>query len=158
MSNFATFQPALVTAAHPLELAGELPAEALGLQEPGAKAGQPVKAELVVQRDEDNLIVTGTLATTLSLVCGRCGVWMPWIVRARSEHLFEAPHPVSIDLTPSLREDILLELPLNAACRLGADGRCPVTGELYQPPPETTTGSLAGGEVWAALSKIKTKN
>ena len=45
-------------------------------------------------------------------------------VRAQSEHVLEAPHPASIDLTPSLREDILLELPLNAACQLGAEGRC----------------------------------
>jgi uncharacterized metal-binding protein YceD (DUF177 family) len=83
---------------------------------------------------------------------------MPWVVRTQSEHLLEAPHPASIDLTPLLREDILLELPLNAACQLGADGRCPITGELYQPPPEAAPGSLAGGDVWAALSKIKTKN
>jgi uncharacterized metal-binding protein YceD (DUF177 family) len=153
-----TFQPALVTESRPLELAGELSADTLALREQGAKAEQPVKAELVVQRDEDNLIVTGTLATTVELVCGRCGVWMPWAVRTRAEHVFEAPHPASIDLTPFLREDILLELPLNAACQLGADGRCPITGELYQPPPEAAPGSLAGGEVWAALSKIKTKN
>ena len=76
---------------------------------------------------------------------------------ARVEHLFEAPHPNCIDLTPLIREDILLELPLNAVCRLGTDGRCPVTGELYQPPPETS-GTLAGEEVWEALKKIKTKD
>jgi uncharacterized metal-binding protein YceD (DUF177 family) len=154
----ATFQPALVTDSRPLEIAAELSAGVLALSDPGAKAEQPVQAELLVQRDGADLIVTGTLATTLSVVCGRCGVWMPWPVRVRTEHLFEAPHPASLDLTPLLREDILLELPLNAACQLGADGRCPVTGELYQPPPEAAPGSLAGGEVWAALSKIKPKN
>jgi uncharacterized metal-binding protein YceD (DUF177 family) len=153
-----TFQPALVTETQPLDLVGELPPGVLDLQDQIARAAEPIKAELIVVRDGDNLIVTGTLATTLSLVCGRCGVWMPWPIRTRTEHVLEAPHPASIDLTPSLREDILLELPLNAACHLGADGRCPVTGELYQPPPETTTGSLAGGEVWEALSKIKPKN
>ena len=152
------FQPSLVTEERPMELAGELPAGVLDLQDPIAQESDPIKAELVVVRDGENLIVTGTLVTTLSVVCGRCGVWMPWPIRTRTEHVFEAPHPASIDLTPFLREDILLELPLNAACHLGVDGRCPVTGELYQPPPETTTGSLAGGEVWEALSKIKPKN
>jgi uncharacterized metal-binding protein YceD (DUF177 family) len=158
MSNPVLFQPALVTETRPMDLAGDLPASILDLQDPGARAEQPIHAELVVQRDGDNLIVTGTLATTLSLVCGRCGVWMPWPVRTQAEHVLEAPHPASIDLTPSLREDILIELPLNAACRLGADGRCPITGELYQPPPEADPGSLAGEDVWAALSKIKPKN
>jgi uncharacterized metal-binding protein YceD (DUF177 family) len=155
--NPVTFQPALVTETRPLELIGELKADALALQEPVAKAEQPVKVELLVTRDGDNLIVTGTLATTLSVVCGRCASWLPWPVRTTSEHLLEAPHPASIDLTPLLREDILLELPLNAACQLGTDGRCPMTGELYQPPPEAAPGSL-DGDVWAALSKIKTKN
>jgi uncharacterized metal-binding protein YceD (DUF177 family) len=157
MSNPATFQPALVTEERPMELIGELPPEMLELQDSVAKAVQPIKIELLVTREGSDLLVNGTLSTTLQVVCGRCAVWMPWAVRTSSEHVLEAPHPASIDLTPSLREDILIELPLNAACRLGADGRCPVTGELYQPPPETTTGSLAGGDVWAALSKIKPK-
>ena len=156
--NSVTFQPALVTETRALNLEGELEAGTLALDEAMARADQPVKVELLVTRDGDSLLVTGTLVTTLAVVCGRCATWMPWPVRTQSEHLLEAPHPASIDLTLLLREDILLELPLNAACQLGADGRCPITGELYQPPPEAAPGSLAGGDVWAALSKIKTKN
>jgi uncharacterized metal-binding protein YceD (DUF177 family) len=152
-----TFSPALVVEVQPTQLKGDISPEVLGLNEPSARAEQPIHAELLVIREGENLLVTGTLQTTLSLQCGRCATWIPWPVRTRADHLFEPPHPNSIDLTPLLREDILLELPLNAACRLGADGRCPVTGEFYQPPPENS-GSLASGEVWEALSKIKTKN
>jgi uncharacterized protein len=152
--NFITAQ---VTEEHPLDLTGEIPAEALALDEAVARAGQPVKAELRVEKDGENFLVTGWLQTTLTVVCGRCAEWLPWPVRAKAEHLLEAPHPNSIDLTPLLREDILLELPLKAVCRLGADGRCPVTGEVYQPHPETS-GSLASETVWEALSKIKTKD
>lgn len=152
--NFVT---AMVDEQHPLELKGEVPADALGLNEPAARAEQPIKAELLVQKDGEDFLVTGWLQTTLSLLCGRCAVWFPWPVRAKVEHVFEAPQPNCIDLTPFIREDILLELPLNAACRLGADGRCPVTGEFYQPRPETS-GSLVSEEVWDALSKIKTKD
>ena len=151
------FFPALVTEEHPLQLNEEISAEILGLNPASARAEQPFRAEVVVQKDEENFLVTGWATTSFSLVCGRCACWLPWPVRARVEHLFEAPHPNCIDLTPLIREDILLELPLNAACRLGADNRCPVTGELYQPRPETT-GTLAGEEVWEALSKIKTKD
>ena len=151
------FVPALITPEHPLEIKEEISPEVLGLDGTSAKAEQPIRVELVVQKEEEDFLVTGWATTSLSLVCGRCAVWMPWPVRAKVEHLFEAPHPNSIDLTPLIREDILLELPLNAVCRLGADGRCPVTGELYQPPPENS-GTLAGEEVWEALSKIKTKD
>jgi len=151
------FFPALVTEERPLEINEELSAEVLGLNAASARAGQPIRVELVVQKDGENFLVAGWATTALSLVCGRCAEWLPWPLRARVEHLFEGPHPNSIDLTPLIREDILLELPLNAVCRLGADGRCPVTGELYQPRPENS-GTLAGEEVWEALSKIKLKD
>jgi len=148
------FAPGMVDENHPLELKGEVAAEALGLSEPAARAEQPVLVELKVEKDDGNYLVTGWLQTTLSLLCGRCAVWFPWPVRVKVEHLFEGPQPNSIDLTPLIREDILLELPLNAACRLNVDGRCPVTGEVYQPRPEASD-SLAREEVWEALSKIK---
>ena len=151
------FFPALVTEEHPLEINEEISAVVLALNETSVRAEQPIKVELTVQKEEEDFLATGWATTSLSLLCGRCAGWLPWPVRARVEHLFEGPHPNCIDLTPSIREDILLELPLNAACRLGADNRCPVTGELYQPRPETT-GALAGEEVWEALSKIKTKD
>ena len=151
------FFPALVTEEHPLEINEEISAVVLALNETSVRAEQPIKVELTVQKEEEDFLATGWATTSLSLLCGRCAGWLPWPVRARVEHLFEGPHPNCIDLTPSIREDILLELPLNAAFRLGADNRCPVTGELYQPRPETT-GTLAGDEVWEALSKIKLKD
>jgi uncharacterized metal-binding protein YceD (DUF177 family) len=150
------FFPALVTEEHPLEIKDTLSTEVLGLNGASARAEQPIQIEITVQKDEENFLATGWATTTLSLLCGRCAEWLPWPIRAKVEHFFEAPHPNSIDLTPLIREDILLELPLNAVCRLGADGRCPVTGEIYQPRPEAS-GTLVGEEVWDALSKIKTK-
>ncbi len=151
------FFPALITEEHPLELKGDLSAEILGLDKATAKAEQPIQADLVVQKEEESFLVTGWAQTSLSLLCGRCAGWLPWPIRARVEHLFEGEQPNCIDLTPFLREDILLELPLNAVCRLGADGCCPVTGEFYQPHPETS-GPLASEEVWEVLGKVKTKD
>jgi uncharacterized metal-binding protein YceD (DUF177 family) len=150
------FQPALITEEHPLELKEVLPPEVLQLDPTTAKVEKPIQVELTITKDEENFLALGWATTALSLQCGRCAGPLPWPIRARVEHLFEAPHPNTLDLTPLIREDILLELPLNAVCQLGADGRCPVTGELYQPPPETS-GTLVGEEVWEALSKIKTK-
>jgi len=152
-----TFLPALVDETHPLEINQEVSPEILALQDASAKAEKPIQVELRVEKDGENYLVTGWVRTEFSFLCGRCAIWFPAPVRATVEHLFEAPHPNSIDLTPFIREDVLLELPLNAACRLGADGRCPVTGEIYRPRPETSD-SLAGEAVWEALSKIKPKD
>ncbi len=152
-----TFLPALVDEMHPLELKVDVSTEILGFN-PASVAPEPfIHTELLVEKDGENFLVTGWAQTQVSIQCGRCADFFPMLLRARVEHLFEAPHPNSIDLTPFIREDILLELPLNAACRLGADGRCPVTGEVYRPRPESTD-SLTGETVWEALSKIKPKD
>ncbi len=151
------FQPALVTEEHPLELNEEMPAGVLQLDSATTRVEKPIQVGVTIQKDEENFLAQGWATTAFSLVCGRCAEWLPFPVHAKVEHLFEGPHPNIIDLTQLIREDILLELPLNAVCRLGADGRCPVTGEIYQPRPESS-GTLAGEEVWDALSKIKTKD
>ena len=147
-----TFNPALVTEEHPFFIDEEMSAEVL---DPGAgKVEAPIRVDLVVNRDGDDFLVTGWAVTKMSLVCGRCANPLPWPIRAKVEHHFEAPHPPSIDLTPFVREDILLELPLNAVCQLSPEGRCPITGELYQPRPESSK-TLAGEEVWSELDKLQ---
>jgi uncharacterized metal-binding protein YceD (DUF177 family) len=153
-----SFSPALIDENHPLELKGELAVEVLQLDPAVAKTAKPVKIEVMVIKDDDgNYLATGWAVANLSMVCGRCTEWFPMPVRAKVEHFFEPPTPNSIDLTPLIREDVLLELPLNAVCRLGADGRCPVTGEIYQPRPESS-GSIVSEGVWDELSKVKTKD
>ena len=149
------FAPALVTYEAPVEIRETLAPEVLGLDPATAKVEKPVEVEIMVTKDEENFLAQGWAVTKLSLLCGRCTNWMPWPIRARIEHLFEAPHPNSIELTPLVREDILLELPMNAVCRLGADGRCPVTGEIYHAPE--SSGVLGNAEVWSELSKLEVK-
>ena len=152
-----TFSPALVTEEHPLDIHEQIPAQALALDEPSARADQPIDVEVTVQKgEEDDFLVTGWARTTLLLRCARDGEMFPHPLRAKVEHHFEPPHPATIDLTPFVREDILLELPLNAICQLKEGNRCPVTNEVYQPRPENSV-TLAREEVWAPLSKIKPK-
>jgi uncharacterized metal-binding protein YceD (DUF177 family) len=149
------FAPALVTVEAPFEIKETLSPEVLGLDAANAKVEKPVEVEIVITKDEENFLAQGWAVTKLSLLCGRCTSWMPWPIRARIDHLFEGPHPNSIELTPLVREDILLELPMNAVCRLAADGRCPVTGEIYHPPE--SSGVLSSAEVWSELSKLEVK-
>jgi uncharacterized metal-binding protein YceD (DUF177 family) len=151
-----TFSPALVTEEHPLEIHEEIPPQMLALDEPSARATQPVDVEVTVHKDEDNFLVTGWARTTLLLRCARDGEMFPQAIRAKVEHHFEAPHPATIDLTPLIREDILLEIPLNAVCQLKEGNRCPVTNEVYQPRAESSE-AIVGKEVWSELSKLKPK-
>jgi uncharacterized metal-binding protein YceD (DUF177 family) len=149
-----TFSPALVTEEHPLDLREQIPPQVLALDDATARAEQPVEVEVTVQKDEANFLVTGWARTTLLLRCARDGEMFPQPVRAKVEHLFEAPHPATVDLTPFIREDILLEIPLNAVCKLKTGNRCPVTNEVIKPRKESTE-TIVGKDVWAELSKLK---
>lgn len=141
----------------PVELQSELPASILDLNEREIQANEPIRAHLWVRLEEGNFIVHGTLSTKLELQCGRCLDWFPWPVEINDFYLeLEPPHPQVIDLTPSIREDILLKLPFNAVCRLDENYRCPFSGKSFPPdtkPPE----SIGGKEMWQALDKLKIK-
>ncbi|MEI9998195.1 MAG: hypothetical protein WDO13_03010 [Verrucomicrobiota bacterium] len=54
-----TFSPALVSEEHPLDLHDQIPAAVLALNEPNARAEQPVDVELTVQKDGSDFIVHG---------------------------------------------------------------------------------------------------
>jgi uncharacterized metal-binding protein YceD (DUF177 family) len=149
-----TFSPALVTERDPLEIREQIPAQVLALEDATARAAEPVDVELTVQKDEENFVVTGWARTTLLLRCARDGEMFPQKVRATVEHHFEAPHPAHIDLTPFIREDILLEIPLNAVCQLKDGNRCPITNEVIKPRQESTE-AIGGKDVWAELSKLE---
>src|ERR1700761_4060103 len=150
-----TFSPALVTEREPLDIRGQISAQVLALDDATARAEQPVDVEVTVQKDEDNFVVTGWARTTLLLRCARDGEGFPQKVRATVEHVFEAPHPANIDLTSYIREDILLEIPLNAVCQLKAGNRCPVTNEVIKPRKESTEAIAPAKDVWAELTKLE---
>jgi uncharacterized metal-binding protein YceD (DUF177 family) len=149
-----TFSPALVTEERPFDIREEILPQVLALADSTAQATQPVDVEVTVHKDENNFIVTGWARTTLLLRCGRDGEMFPQKVRATVEHFFEAPHPAQIDLTPFIREDILLEIPLNAVCQLKAGNRCPITNEVIKPRKESTE-AIVPKDVWAELSKLE---
>ncbi len=135
----------------PVELRAELPAAVLELDEANAKAKGPVRAELTVQRDGESLIVTGEIGTTVSLQCGRCGKWLSWPVEIGNfVQLLEPPLADTVDLTPMVREDILLDLPAVAVCP-------PVNGKECKrfPSADDAPSPIHGEDVWKELDKIK---
>jgi uncharacterized metal-binding protein YceD (DUF177 family) len=145
--------PKQVTAEDTLFLDETLPATILELDEPLARQHAPIEAHLTVCRDGESLIVTGRIQTVLQLRCGRCADWIDWpIDLPHFTILLESPLPDTIDLTAQVREDILLDLPVAASCRLDADERCPLSGKQYptasEPPP------VLGQDAWKELDKL----
>ena len=107
---------------------GEIPAEVFELTKGYTKAASPLRYDLMVQRFDSELLLTGALSATFELTC------------MRSLHPFlqtiELPSvAVSIEITDSgvvdaseaLREEVLIELPDNPRCENGDN---PATCEI----------------------------
>jgi len=143
-------------------LRGELPVAELDLEmhDEMIRATQPLRHELEVQLLEDSLLVRGWLRLALECQCVRCLkpfgqelVLNPWAC-----HLpLEGDEPVSIvndcaDLTPYVREDMLLELPRHPLCRPDCRGL-----ETARPGPANDAGGKneSALSAWAELDKLK---
>ena len=147
-----------------LALKGELPAADLELDEVDEliHAPNPLHYELDVQRLEENLLVQGTLSLTAEFECARClkpfsrklefddwAVHLPLTGDDRVEIVGDC-----VDLTPHIREDILLAFPQHPLCERECAG--------LKTQPLTRAKSSSGAKqaeetssAWAELNKLK---
>ena len=110
----------------------------------GVEAEGPVRYDLVVRKLGDQLLVTGRVSAVLRLPCARCAEMFSTTVADSSflrDYLLQVGQR-EVDLTPDLREAILLELPHFAVCREDCAGLCPQCGRNLnrgacgcRPPP-----------------------
>jgi len=146
-----------------LELKGALPASELelDLRDDMIRTDKPLDYEIQVQKLEDGLLVQGSLHLPLSCQCVRC--LKPFTYELRLEpwtvHLpLEGEDKVEIsgdfvDLTPYMREDILLEFPQHPLCEADCRG-LPKTdsGKLNT---SDSTEQMEVPSAWAELDKLK---
>jgi uncharacterized metal-binding protein YceD (DUF177 family) len=145
-----------------LKLEGEMPVAELDLdlRDELVQAVAPLRHNLVVQELDDSLLVRGDLVLPLNCECARClepfvyrlelKEWTCLIALSGEE---AAPRDGdTVDLTPFLREDILLELPQHPLCK-------PDCGGLKKPTPEKSKPSgssdVKTSSAWAELEKLK---
>jgi uncharacterized protein len=110
-----------------LHLKGELPPEELelGLTDEMMLAKKPLHYDLEVETVEPGILIRGKLDLTLDCECVRCLksfekriVFEEWTVHLPLEG--EEKVPVDndcVDLTPFIREDMLLEFPQHPVCK-----------------------------------------
>jgi uncharacterized metal-binding protein YceD (DUF177 family) len=148
-----------------LQLCGELPlAElALDLRDDLIRATQPLHYDLEIELLDDALLVQGLLRLTLECECVRCLKAFefeleldPWTLHLPFEPL-EGEEATTIkndcvDLTPLVREDILLGFPQHPLCR-------PDCGGLKQANAGKARKTAGQDEskpaAWAELNKLK---
>jgi len=147
---------------HDLTLEGELPVGDLDIdtRDEMVQLVKPLRHCLEVQQLGDALLARGKLVLPLACECVRCLKpfefrleLADWACHIPLEGEEKAPIVGDcVDLTPFLREDILLELPQHPLCKPGCGGlKKPNVGKKKKVGPGATKNSPA----WSALDKLK---
>jgi uncharacterized protein len=142
-------------------LRGELPLAELDLdvRDEMIHVASPVEYDSEIEKLEDALLVQGELRVALECECVRClkkftselelNPWTLHLPLAGDEKV--SVDNDCVDLTPFVREDILLEFPQHPLCSPDCGGLKPKTGNA---------GKIAGKEelkpsAWTELNKLK---
>lgn len=120
----------------------------------GAKPAGPVRYELEVGLSGSGIFATGKLSVPVEMTCVAC--LHPFIYQAESDS-FAAQVEIDgrelVDLTPAVREELLLALPNHPRCDLISGHSCP-----YQGPESSGGGTQESAQsAWDQLDKLKTK-
>jgi uncharacterized protein len=149
---------------HEIRLQGQMSAAELDMESVDEliRVARPLNYDLEAQKMDNGLLARGRLELTLECECARC--LKPFQYRLElpdwAAHLpleGEEKTPVTndcVDLTPFIREDILLEFPQHPLCSAECRG-------LPEKPPGKTNQTGSAGQVkdvssaWAELNKLK---
>ena len=145
---------------------GELPAEEFSadIRDELVRLAGPVRYDVEVERQADELRLQGSLAFTLECGCSRCLRTFPMEVRVDDMAALvplsgeEAPEMDGdiADLTPFLREDTLLALPTNPLCSPDCRGlAAEATSRDLRLEARPSPGQTPGGSPWDALDRLK---
>jgi uncharacterized metal-binding protein YceD (DUF177 family) len=140
-----------------LHLEGEEESPIPDLAAEDVRCTGPLRYALDLGTSEGAMWATGSLAQPVELRCVRCLEPFPFDIEAKafSIHL-DLTGPEIIDLTPYLREDILLNLPAHPHCDREGGRVCPAEKrkEAGAPTPE---GDGKRQPDWSVLDKLKLK-
>jgi len=143
-------------------LSGELPKEIFDLPEGDAKALGPLEYDFWAQRFGSELLLTGSLSAPFEFTCVR--TLHPFVQTIRLEGAaisIEIENEGEIDVSEALREEVLLNFPVDPRCEEGdVPQKCeidprylsvdkPAEDELPTPP------RAGGDDRWSALDNLK---
>ena len=116
----------------------------------------PIKYDLFLSVVGDNLIAAGSLSVDCEFACIRCAEMFPLTV---SEPRFQAVVGVlnkseSVDLTPDMRESIILAFPTSPLCAADCRGLCVRCGTNLNKSTCRCVQSPAGGK-WNVLNDLQ---
>ena len=147
--------------------------EGLGIEDLiGVPLGADLELDLRLESVMEGVLVTGSVTAPVSGECGRCLTAVGDTLTAPVQELFvypeasadrtaepddedELPQLVGdlLDLGPTLRDAVVLALPLNPLCREDCQGLCATCGERLEDLPEDHAHDQTDAR-WGALSGL----
>ncbi len=147
-----------------LHLAGELAAADLELDtlDELIKVNQPLSYDVEVQEMDTAILVRGRLKLVLDCECVRCLKPFKHVIELEDWacHLpLEGEGKVSVvndsvDLTPYIREDMVLAFPQHPLCKPDCSGLAK-TGNKPEKGPGAAAKPESSSSAWSALDKLK---
>ena len=135
-----------------LHLEGEEECPIPDLAEEDVACTGPLRYSLDLGVSEGSLWATGTLAQPVELKCVRCLEPFKFDIEVKAFSIHhELTGPEVIDLTPYVREDILLNLPAHPHCDREGGRKCPAAAPTA--PVAEADGKRPPD--WSALDKLK---
>ena len=136
-----------------LEDDGECPLPQLNSEE--ARCTGPLRYSLDVGVSEGALWVSGELTQPVELRCVRCLEPFPFEIKVKDFAVHtELTGPEEIDITPFMREDLLLNLPAYPHCDREGGRVCPVPVADRSEEAQDNAKRPAN---WSALDQLKLK-
>lgn len=141
----------------PVLLKGQAGTGFLELESVGARALGPVEYHLEVCRAGGSVEIEGSLRLELELECVCCLGRFPFLLQVPEFSLSLAPTELReigqlLDLTPYIREDILLELPAYPKCDWESQKVCPAQFDSTAAAP--LGGIPEGSQAWSVLDSL----
>src|SRR3981081_3298879 len=137
-----------------LHLEGKENKDILDLADDGIRPNGPVDYSLDAGLSESGLFVTGQIALDVELECVSCLKKFVYPLRVNDFAVqIELTGPEQVDLTPWVREDILLVLPAHPHCDWDGKSVCKGPKLKTRPIDEPPAASHA----WDALENLKSK-
>ena len=141
----------------------------LGLELIGVPEGDDVQLDLRLESVSEGVLVSGTITAGVVGECGRCLLPLDETLSVPVQELFPYENSTTdettdddevgrirgdlIDLEPTVRDAVVLALPVNPLCQEDCPGLCPGCGVRWDKLPESHSHERLDPR-WAALSKL----
>lgn len=122
----------------------------------GVQCAGPLRYNVDVGISEGALWASGSLAQPVELRCVVCLENFPFEIAVPIFALHQELHgPETIDLTPAMREDLLLNMPAHPHCDRDGNRVCAGAAPAKVAEAEAIVAELKRQADWAALDKVK---